>query len=81
MVWATRMHVACTPTNQQPGCAVAKERGEEHAYICGVRAAVGKYFWVSVFAFAEDAAWKTLAVLESGLLVWPYITSGEKGPG
>ncbi len=36
-------------------------------------------FWVSVFAFAEDAAWKTLAVLESGLLVWPYITSGEKG--
>lgn len=35
--------------------------------------------WVSVFAFAEDAAWKTLAVLESGLLLWLNITSGEKG--
>jgi hypothetical protein len=35
--------------------------------------------WVSVFAFAEDAAWKALAVLESGLLVWLNITSGEKG--
>lgn len=60
----------------------AGARGVEH--VCTVRVlgtAVGRWsFGFSFFfAFVEDGAWKTLAVLERRLLAWPYITSGEKG--
>jgi hypothetical protein len=63
------------------GYAVA--RGVEHGVYCkGSGQAVGRWsfgFLLFSIAFVEDAAWKTLAVLERGLLAWPYITSGEKG--
>jgi hypothetical protein len=55
--------------------------GVEH--VCTVRVlgtAAGRWFFGFAFLlFVENAAWKTLVVLERRLLARPYITSGEKG--
>lgn len=76
------MHIACTPTNPQPRvcCGKGMKNMCMTMYVqCKGFGQLSVSVWVSVFALTEDAAWKTLAVLESRLPVWLNITSGEKG--
>lgn len=73
MVWPARMHVACTPANQQLGLCCGE--GERACVYCkgsgylSVRDVLVflLFHFVFFFAFVEDAAWKTLAVLNRRL--------------
>jgi hypothetical protein len=64
MVWAARMHVACTLANQQLGlCCGEGVRACVHCKGSGQLSVAGLLVFI-FFAFVENAAWKTLAVLE-----------------